>query len=470
MIGHDHDRDERRTFRVDRFEGGPEAIVVGEPGSFERPASFDPRAAFPADPKQIGHDADDGIEAQILIDAARAGAVERELGADRVVERRADGSIVVVGSGVEPSGVPVVGARAARARRRARPATVRAHIVDWLTAFVVGTADVSGPRNAEDRLRRLLVMLPWLMEVGEVALGDVARRFDMTEAQVQTDLELVAMCGLPPFVDEMIDVFVDDGMVFVGVPRLFTRPLRLTAPEGFSLLSSARAAMELPGADPDGPLGRGLEKLARALIDAGVDAGTDDTAGVVVDLARPPLTDDLAEAAAQGSELAIRYYTPARDEITERRIVPRHVFVETGNWYVLADDERSGERRTFRIDRIESADPTGVVAAVDETVAAADPVLRRRRRPPRRAPARSRSAVGARAVSGRRGHRTRRSGRLGRGASAGVERPLARQVVDPPRCRCAGDRPRRRGRRASNSPGGCSTATTRRTAPVARSR
>ncbi|MGB0114048.1 MAG: WYL domain-containing protein [Ilumatobacteraceae bacterium] len=228
---------------------------------------------------------------------------------------------------------------------------------------------MSGPRNAEDRLRGLLVMLPWLMEVGEVALSDVARRFDMTEAQVQQDLELVAMCGLPPFVDEMIDVFVDDGLVFVGVPRLFTRPLRLTAPEGFSLLSSARAAMELPGADPAGPLGRGLEKLARALADAGVDAGSDDTAGVVVDLTRPSLTDDLAEAAAGGRELAISYYTPARDEVAERTIVPRHVFVETGNWYVLADDGRSGERRTFRIDRIESARSTGVTVPVDDEVA-----------------------------------------------------------------------------------------------------
>ena len=128
---------------------------------------------------------------------------------------------------------------------------------------------MSGPRKAEDRLRRLLVMLPWLMEVGEVPLSEVSERFDMTDAQVQKELELVAMCGLPPFVDEMVDVFVDDGIVFVGIPRLFTRPLRLTAPEGFSLLSSARAAMELPGADPSGPLGRGLAKLAAALGDAG---------------------------------------------------------------------------------------------------------------------------------------------------------------------------------------------------------
>ncbi len=229
---------------------------------------------------------------------------------------------------------------------------------------------MSGPRNAEDRLRRLLVMLPWLMEVGEAPLAEVARRFDMTQAQVQSDLELVAMCGLPPFVDEMIDVFVDDGIVFVGVPRLFTRPLRLTAPEAFSLLTSARAAMELPGADPAGALGRGLSKLANALADAGLDpamgtAGVDDTAGVVVDLARPELTDELAEAAAAGAELEIDYYSPARAEMTRRSIVARHVYASAGHWYVLADDDRSKSRRTFRIDRIESIEATGRVVAVE---------------------------------------------------------------------------------------------------------
>jgi proteasome accessory factor C len=231
---------------------------------------------------------------------------------------------------------------------------------------------VSGPRNAEDRLRRLLVMLPWLMEVGEAPLADVARRYDLSEAQVQNDLELVAMCGLPPFVDEMVDVFVDEGMVYVGVPRLFTRSLRLTAPEGFTLLAAGRAAMELPGADPDGPLGRGLDKLAAVLGESGLDAGADDTTGVVIDLARPAIADDLAAAAAAGRELSISYYTPARDEVGDRVIVPRHVFVDSGNWYVLADDGRSGQRRTFRIDRIESADPTGMVISADDPVTAPD--------------------------------------------------------------------------------------------------
>jgi len=213
-------------------------------------------------------------------------------------------------------------------------------------------------------------MLPWLMEAGEVPLAEVADRYGLTEAQVTKDLELVAMCGLPPYVDEMIDVFVDEGMVFVGVPRLFTRPLRLTAPEGFALLASGRAAMELPGADPSGPLARGLDKLASALGQAGLDADGDRTAGVVVDLDRPAVAGRIIDAAARGAELEVEYFSPSRGESSMRTVVPRHVFADAGNWYLLADDDRSGERRTFRIDRIESVSETGIEHEPDPDVVA----------------------------------------------------------------------------------------------------
>ncbi len=73
-------------------------------------------------------------------------------------------------------------------------------------------------------------MLPWLMERGEVPVAEAAQRFALTEDDVVRDLELAAMCGLPPFVDELIDVFVDDGVIVVGVPRLFTRPLDFLRP------------------------------------------------------------------------------------------------------------------------------------------------------------------------------------------------------------------------------------------------
>lgn len=95
VVGHDHARDAQRTFRIDRFDEGADGITLAEAGGFERPDSFDPRSAFPADPKQIGHAASDGVEAVVHVDAVRAAAIEREVGADRVVDRLDDGSIRV---------------------------------------------------------------------------------------------------------------------------------------------------------------------------------------------------------------------------------------------------------------------------------------------------------------------------------------------------------------------------------------
>lgn len=209
-----------------------------------------------------------------------------------------------------------------------------------------------GPRPAHERLRRLLVMLPWLMERGEASVAEMAAHFALGESDLVADLELASMCGLPPFVDEMIDVYIDEGTVFAGVPRVFTRPLRLTAPEGFGLLAAGRAAMSLPGAEPGGPLGRALDKLGRVL---GGSSG-----GVVVELARPPLTDQVADAAESGERLEITYWTPARSEASERTITPRAVFAAGGHWYVLADDHRSGGERSFRLDRVLGARNTAV--------------------------------------------------------------------------------------------------------------
>ena len=95
----------------------------------------------------------------------------------------------------QPRGVPVVGARPARARRG--PITRRrARRRRRLARTPGGRLMARVHRGAEERLRRLLVMLPWLMERGEVPLAEVAERFRLTESEVAADLELVAMCGL----------------------------------------------------------------------------------------------------------------------------------------------------------------------------------------------------------------------------------------------------------------------------------
>jgi predicted DNA-binding transcriptional regulator YafY len=137
VIGHDHDRDGQRTFRVDRFDAEPDLVTVGDAGSYERPLSFDPRSAFPADPKEIGHDAFDGVQALVHVDHVRAAAVERELGGERVVRRDGTGIVVTVPA----SNLPAFRSWVLGLLDHAvvlEPADVREHIVTWLSAAAAG--------------------------------------------------------------------------------------------------------------------------------------------------------------------------------------------------------------------------------------------------------------------------------------------------------------------------------------------
>ena len=130
LVGHDRDRDQLRTYRVDRIESAAEP---GPPGAFERPADFDVRSVMPSDPKLLGDTARDRTDASVWISAERAALVERELGAAAVAERRPDGSLVV--------SVPWVNDLSFRAwvlgflehAEVLAPAEARAVIVDWLT-------------------------------------------------------------------------------------------------------------------------------------------------------------------------------------------------------------------------------------------------------------------------------------------------------------------------------------------------
>ena len=129
VIGHDRRRDARRTFRVDRIDGD---IDVGEPGEFVRPSGFDPRAAFPSDPKELG---DGAATARVLVDAARARFVVDEVGAAAVAARRADGAveldIACANLDAFRSWLLGLGTHA----EVLGPPEVRAAIVDWLRAM-----------------------------------------------------------------------------------------------------------------------------------------------------------------------------------------------------------------------------------------------------------------------------------------------------------------------------------------------
>ncbi len=202
------------------------------------------------------------------------------------------------------------------------------------------------------RLRRVLALLPWLADHPGASIAELATRFSVSESELERDLELLPMCGLPPYTpDRLIDVEIVDGHVWIRFAEYFDRPLRLGADEGLALLAAGRALLAVPGSDTDGPLATALEKLERAV---GAREG-----GLAVEVGEPEHLEAIRAAADDHEQVEIEYYSFGRDVLTTRRIDPHAVFHGFGHWYVDAWCHLAHGERRFRLDRVQAVRSTG---------------------------------------------------------------------------------------------------------------
>ncbi|HEX2040633.1 MAG TPA: WYL domain-containing protein [Acidimicrobiales bacterium] len=202
--------------------------------------------------------------------------------------------------------------------------------------------------GADERLRRLLALVPWVAANDGPTVEEVCTRFGCTEAQLLADLDLLFVCGVHPFSpDTLIEVDVDEGRVWIRYADWFSRPLRLTAAEGLALVAAGAALLAAPGTDPEGPLARGLAKLAAVL---GVDP--DEAVEIELGDADPAVLATVRQAVDDRRRLQVEYYSYGRDAWARRTIEPYRVFSAAGQWYVSAFALDAGEERLFRLDRM----------------------------------------------------------------------------------------------------------------------
>lgn len=203
----------------------------------------------------------------------------------------------------------------------------------------------------EDRFRRLLLMVPYVLRHPGVEVKEICRRFAVTRTQLVADLNLLFVCGLPGYgPGDLIEAYVDGGQVWIRMADYFSRPLRLTPAEGLLLYAGARA-LAAAGAGDDA-LDRAMRGLEEAL-------GPDALARVTVELQGSAELAAIREALDRRRRLHVVYYAHSKDETTERDVDPWGLFVSGGRWYLLGWCHRVNDERIFRVDRMRS------VAALD---------------------------------------------------------------------------------------------------------
>lgn len=215
---------------------------------------------------------------------------------------------------------------------------------------------------ARSRLERILVLVPWVLREGDVGVEEVCERFGITRDELMADLDLLFVCGLPPFgPGDLIEAQIAGDRVVIRMADYLAEPMRLSYGEALALLLAGRALARLPGLEEAGSLRRALGKLEEAVAPGAAEAVAEIAERVAVELEGMG-ADRLAllrEAIAGRQTLRVEYYSSGRDALTERDLDPLVVFSGDGHWYLVAHDHESDEERVFRVDRIKDAAPTG---------------------------------------------------------------------------------------------------------------
>jgi proteasome accessory factor C len=207
----------------------------------------------------------------------------------------------------------------------------------------------SANANAIDRTRRMLSLVTYLRERPGAHVSDVARAFGITEDELIADLDVLPMCGTSFRGGDLLDIDTDGDRIWWHNPDDVAEPLRLAADEATALLVAARAVATLPGLREGDRLAllRATAKLEAA---AGEAAGASSRLSVTFE-SEGGVFADVDRAISERRRLWLRYYSPARDELTEREVDPIRLFA-VGHTYLEGWCHLSEARRTFRLDRV----------------------------------------------------------------------------------------------------------------------
>lgn len=200
---------------------------------------------------------------------------------------------------------------------------------------------------------RLLDLVPYLSSHSYISLKELAAEFSVDEKSMADELTALSMCGLPGYTPyELIEIFFDSGFVTINNHEALDIPRALTQLEVATLLIGLEILRD--GATPaDGEVVVKIDSLIselRGLIGE----------SIVVDDGPQYAHRTLIERAIAHREiLEIEYLSPARDELTVRKINPLSIEMDRGSTYLTAYCHTQSAVRNFRVDRIRTISIAG---------------------------------------------------------------------------------------------------------------
>jgi len=217
---------------------------------------------------------------------------------------------------------------------------------------------------SSDQVRRMLTLVPYLQRRGEVSLAETAAVFGVSPEQLVNDVNALWFCGLPGgLTDDLIDVDMDAieaGRISLSNADFLSTPMRFTPDEALSLIVALQAIAEL--ADDDGA--RAVQSAIAKLQGAQVSAGERSASEVVVtaEAGSAAVRRVLMDAIEAKQTVVLTYEGAVGSVPWTGEVEPARLETVDGYAYVQAWSMLRRAWRTYRLDRIDDARPTGHAA------------------------------------------------------------------------------------------------------------
>jgi proteasome accessory factor C len=216
--------------------------------------------------------------------------------------------------------------------------------------------------TAGKRALRTMDLIPFIVENPACSIRSLAEKFSVSEDQIEKDLQLIFLCGLPGYTPyELIDIVLDNGIVTVIEPQVLDKPRKFSKSEMVVIVLGLRILSELYPADSIQMLK--LEKLI-AKISALVPIYVSKQTGKSLNSS---LLKDINRAINQSLSLDIEYSSVSKDEITKRNILPLELYLLNGSMYLRAVDIAQSAERVFRADSIRIISIGSVVSVQNDS-------------------------------------------------------------------------------------------------------
>lgn len=209
---------------------------------------------------------------------------------------------------------------------------------------------------AAETVARLLTLVPWLLERPGATVAETAQAFGVDRRTILADLDTIGYCGLPGLGGgDLFEVSVIEDRILVEMAHELREPLRLSPREALGLILAGEAAAAAVGEE--------LPALSSALSAIKAAAGVPPGVMVELDEEGSKWLPALRDALASRRRVRLRYRGRGDTVATDRILDPWTLLVSDGSWYVQGRDDRSGEARSFRLDRIADLQVLDVPAA-----------------------------------------------------------------------------------------------------------